>query len=173
VAFATMIEGVLMFISRNRILDVNLRLVPISIQYEAERSFLIAAVVITAIGLILLERHLKQAGDESMARTEATIYLLAAPLALGVESLEVAETRDVYPLYVVYLVLSLTTALIGGVLTRTKVLPAWIGWLSLIWGVGWQVALLILSPQDAYYPIIYHVMPLVIGIALLMTKRST
>lgn len=42
----------------------------------------------------------------------------------------------------------------------------------MLWNVAWLLLLVLLSPRDVYFPILHHVMPLVVGIALLGHKGN-
>jgi hypothetical protein len=170
-AFVTMMLGVLMFLSRVGAGGVRLNIhAPIVL----ERSLLMAAVVLTAIGFILLENVLSQSAVHGLARIGATLYLIATPILLTSEAIELAPGRGIYYLYVIYVVLALLAhAVIGFALFHTTDVPMWIGALTFLWGLGWLIALPIVSPRDMYYPILQHLMPLIIGIALLTTKGSS
>lgn len=168
-AFATMILGVLMFLSRVGASGVRLNFdAPLAL----ERSLLMAAVVLTAIGFMLLESFLSQSVVHGLVRIGATLYLIATPILLTAEGIDLAQGRGFYPLYAIYIVLALLAeAVIGFALFHTRVVPSWIGALTLLWSVGWLIALPIISPRDMYYPILQHLMPLIIGIGLLTTKQ--
>jgi len=45
---------------------------------------------------------------------------------------------------------------------------AWIGWVTILWNIAWLVVLTLFARRDIYFPVLHHVMPLVIGIALLL-----
>jgi len=71
------------------------------------------------------------------------------------------------PLLVVMVVMLFgAEALLGGALLTTGLVPAWIGWTTVIWNLGWPVLLLIVSPGDLYYPILHAIPLLLIGISL-------
>jgi hypothetical protein len=52
-------------------------------------------------------------------------------------------------------------------LLQSRMIPSWIGWTTLVWNIAWLVALPVVSPTGIYFPVLHHVLPLVIGIALL------
>jgi hypothetical protein len=168
-AFAVALGGILMFLSRMGSGADSYT----STAYVLERGFLMAAVVLTAVGLVLLEAHLRESGDAVLARVGATLYLIAAPMMLTYEAINLAQGRSFYPLIVTYIVLALLAqAVIGGALIYTSALPAWVGWLTLLWNIGWLIALPIVALTDMYYPILHHLMPLIIGIALLASRTD-
>ena len=135
-----------------------------------ERSFIMAAVVLTAIGLVLLEGHLQNTDGRILARTGATAYLFAGVFVVAAEALSLSQGYEkLYALIVIYVVLAfLAQAVLGGSLLQSGSLAAWIGWLAILWNIAWLVALPVTSPRDIYFPVLHHVMPLVIGIALLL-----
>jgi len=45
-------------------------------------------------------------------------------------------------------------------------LAAWVGWAAIMWNLGWLAAGLI-TKLRLWIPMLHHLMPLVIGIALL------
>jgi len=72
------------------------------------------------------------------------------------------------PLIVAYIVLAfLGQATIVVALLQSNLLPAWIGWTSVILSLSLLVILLGFTPGDHYYPVARDFMPLLIGIPLL------
>jgi hypothetical protein len=134
-----------------------------------ERSFIIAAVVLTAVGLALLARYLQHSDGRVLARTGAILYFLGGVLIVASEATDLTrgfhETRLEAPV-VSYIVLSfLAQVAIGGSLLQAGLLAAWIGWVTIVWSIG---CLMVSAVTGSYYiPFEHHVMPLVIGIALL------
>jgi len=134
-----------------------------------ERSFIIAAVVLTAVELALLGGYLQESDGRVLARTGATLYFLGGVLIVASEATDLAqgfhETR-LEAFVVSYIVLSfLAQVAIGGSLLRAGLLAAWIGWVTIGWSIG---CLVVSAVTGSYYiPFEHHVMPLVIGIALL------
>jgi hypothetical protein len=125
-----------------------------------ERGFIIAAVLATVLGLALLEDLLLIAGDSGFARLGTMAYLVS----LG-------GRNFVYPQIVLYVVLAfLAQAAFGAALLRTGLVAAWAGWVTVIWNVGWLLIMLVSRPHDIYFPVLHHVAPLIIGIALLVRR---
>jgi hypothetical protein len=137
--------------------------------YVWERSWIMAAVVLTAIGFVLLDEQLQTGSGHLLARTGATAYLFAGVLGVAAEALSLRlGYGQTYPLIVVYVVVAfLGQAAIGGALLQSEVLAAWIGWVTILWNLAWLVALPLATPRDIYFPVLHHVAPLLIGIALL------
>ena len=84
-----------------------------------ERSFFMAAVILTAIGFVLLEGRLQNTDGRVLARTGATVYLIAGMLLVTAEafSMSLGEgfEKRAYALFVIYVVLAfLAQAAIGG-----------------------------------------------------------
>ncbi|MFL5806073.1 MAG: hypothetical protein ACJ8CR_30600, partial [Roseiflexaceae bacterium] len=124
--FVTNIAGVVMFSMRNG----NSGNPPPSFAYYAwERGLFMAAVVLTAIGFVLLEEHLHTSDGGILARTGATTYVFAGMLGVVAESLDLSQTgQHLYPLIVVHVVLAfLGQAAIGGSLRQARLLAPWIG----------------------------------------------
>lgn len=149
------------------------RPLPSQAYFVVERSLVMAAVVLTAVGLVLLEEALRESAGHVLARTGATTYLFGAILVVAAEALSLNGGFEKYfPLIAIYVVLAfLSQIATGGALLQAGVLAAWLGWLM----IGWNIALLVWLPlfhrRDIYYPWVHHFMPLVIGIALLWPGR--
>jgi hypothetical protein len=142
---------------------------PSAAYFVWERSFVIAAVVLTAIGFVLFEGHLQDSGGHVLARTGSTAYLFAGVLVVAAEALGLSLGYEkVYALIVIYVVVAfLAQAAVGGAVLQSGALAAWIGWATILWNLAWLVVLPVTTPRDIYFPVLYHVMPLLIGIALL------
>ncbi len=103
-----------------------------------------------------------------LARLGASAYLIGATLITTAELLALnlgGNVRELGPMYVV--IAFLAQASIGGALLRSRMVPTWIGWTTLLWNLAWLVVLPLVSPIGIYFPVLHHVFPLVIGIALL------
>jgi hypothetical protein len=141
-----------------------------------ERSFFLAAVVLTAIGFVLLEGYLRNTNGSVLARTGATAYLFGGILGVAAEALTLSTGFDephFLALINIYVVLAfLAQAAIGGALLQSGLLAAWIGWVTILWNLGCLVVLPVITPDDIYFPIFHHLMPLLIGSALLWRSRS-
>jgi hypothetical protein len=72
-----------------------------------ERGFVMAAVLISTLGVVLLEGLLHASDGRVLARTGAAAYLFAGILLVAAEALGLGHGYDkVYPLVVVYVVLA-------------------------------------------------------------------
>jgi hypothetical protein len=133
-----------------------------------ERGFIMAAVLATVLGLALLEDLLRTAGDTVLSRLGLVTYLIGAVVVLVAETTYLGKGGWSYPQVVLYVVLAfLAQAALGVALLRTGLVTGWVGWATVIWNTAWLIILPIFSPRDIYYPVLHHVAPLVIGIALL------
>jgi hypothetical protein len=137
-----------------------------------ERSFIMAAVVLTAIGLALLDGVLQDSAGRVLARAGATAYLFGGVMVVAAEASGLKQgphndgSEQIWAPVVVYVVLALLAqAAIGGSLLQAGLLPSWIGWATVAWNLAWLLGYLI-KRGDIYIPFVHHVMPLVIGIAL-------
>lgn len=164
---AANLVGVLMFVFRGGASGGT----PPSPAYHLwERGFIMAAVVLTAIGFVLLEEQLQNTKGRILARTGATAYLIGGILGIAAEALDLtSREQSFYPLIVVYVVLAfLAQAAIGGSLLRASLIAAWLGWLTILWNVAWLIVLPLITPRDIYFPALHHFMPTLFGVALLL-----
>jgi hypothetical protein len=141
---------------------------PTAAYYAWERGFILAAIILAAIGFMLLEGQLQTTNGRILARIGATAYLFAGTLGVAAEALNLTRTgQGFYPLIVVYVVVAfLAQAAIGGAWLQSG-LAAWIGWTSILWNTAWLAVLLLFARRDIYFPALHHVAPLLMGIALL------
>ena len=133
-----------------------------------ERGLVMAACIVAALGLVLLDRLLEAAGDGTLAPIGLAIFLIGTVLVLAAETFSLGRQEMVYAPIVAFVVLAfLGQALFGASILRSGLLPGWVGWVTILWNLAWLVILPIARPQDVYYPWLHYVAPLVIGIALL------
>lgn len=140
-----------------------------------ERGFVIVAVLLTVLGLALLDDMLSRmssADDFALARLGMVTYAFGAVIVVAAETTYLGKresTRELnYSQVVFYVVLAfLAQAAIGAALIQTELVAEWVGWATIIWNLAWLVILPIFSPRNIYYPVLHHVAPLIIGIALL------
>jgi hypothetical protein len=133
-----------------------------------ERGFVIVAVLATVLGLALLEDMLHAAGDSFLARLGMVAYLLGAVVVVVAETAYLGKRDWIYPQIVLYVVIAfLAQAAFGASLLQTGLVVGWVGWATIIWNLGWLLVMLIVRPRDIYFPVLHHVAPLLIGIALL------
>ena len=133
-----------------------------------ERGFVMAAILVATLGWVVLERLLEAAGDRILAPAGLVIFLIGTVLVFVAEAFTLSRQPQVYALVVVFVVLIfLGEAAFGASILRTRLLPGWMGWVTIVWNLAWLIILPIARPHDMYYPWLYYVAPLLIGIALL------
>lgn len=132
-----------------------------------ERSFVILPTVLTVLGLVLLADLLRAAGDTYLAQLGMALYLLGAVLVVVAETGFLHNGDWDYPQVVTFVVLALVAqATFGAALLQTGLLPAWVGWTTLVLNLGYLLVIAVVRPREVYYPAIHFVAPLIIGLAL-------
>ncbi|MCC6616311.1 MAG: hypothetical protein IT320_22755 [Anaerolineae bacterium] len=133
-----------------------------------ERGFVVAALLVNLLGLALLEDMLRTAGEPILSRMALVTYALGAAVVLVAEMTYLHNREWIYPQIVLHVVLAfLAQAVLGAALLQTGLVAAWAGWATILWNLGWLVVLTLASPRNMYFPVLHHVAPLIIGIALL------
>jgi hypothetical protein len=147
---------------------------PTQVYFMWERSFIITAVVLTALGLALLDGLLQNSAGRVLARAGASAYLFGGVLVVTAEASSISQglhkdwSGQNWALAIIYVVLAfLAQAAIGGSLLQADLLPPWIGWATVAWSIGWLLVFVI-KRGDIYFPVLHHVMPLFIGVALIL-----
>ncbi len=112
---------------------------------------------------------LRVAGEPILSQLGLVTYLLAAAVVIIAETAYLSKRDWVYPQIVFYVVLAfLAQAAFGVSLLQTGLVAGWVGWATIIWNLAWLPVLLFFSPRNIYFPVLHHVAPLIIGIALLV-----
>lgn len=136
-----------------------------------ERSSLIAAYGVAALGVDLLGSSLREHGQAVARRLSATAFLIAAVLAIIVEASFLGNEAGQRPLVVVMVVaLFLAGAVLGWALVGSGAAPDWIGWAVAVWNVAWLAVLVAVSADDIYYPILHFLPLLVVGVGLIRDR---
>ena len=136
-----------------------------------ERGLVMGAILVLALGFILLARFLVEAGDSVTPLLALGIFLTGTILVIAAESFSLFQQEYIYPPIVIFVVLAfLGQAAFGASILRTGLLPAWVGWATVIWNLVWLIILPIARPQDIYFPWLHYVAPLIIGISLLVVS---
>lgn len=134
-----------------------------------ERGFVIGGVLATVLGLALLEDMLRAAGEPVLSRLGMVAYLFGAVVVIVAETAYLGKRDWIYPQIVLYVVLAfLAQTAFGASLLQTGLVAGWAGWVTIIWNLGWLLVMLFVRPPDIYFPVLHHVAPLIIGIALLV-----
>ncbi|KRE22392.1 hypothetical protein ASG80_10720 [Agromyces sp. Soil535] len=136
-----------------------------------ERGFVIAAVLVSVLGLALLEQLLRDAGAVILPRLAFVTYLVGAIVLISAEAFVIAGRGYLEPQIVLFVVLAcLAQAAYGVALVQSRLVAAWVGWLTIAWNVGALGILALLFP-NVYYPVLHFIAPVIIGIALLLPRR--
>lgn len=136
-----------------------------------ERGLVIGGVLATVLGLALLEDMLRAAGEPVLSRLGIVAYLFGAVVVVAAETAYLGKREWIYPQIVLYVVLAfLAQAAFGASLLQTGLVASWAGWATILWNLGWLLVMLIVRPRDIYYPVLHHVAPLMMGIALLVQR---
>ncbi|HEX9037466.1 MAG TPA: hypothetical protein VF808_10795 [Ktedonobacterales bacterium] len=167
--------GVMMFTYR---VFLHGRLFPGFVRWE--RGLVALAAVVCVLGFIVLAAALRARGELVFS------WVGLAVVALGAALIVVAELRTVIgltstlgqtvslpelsgedPLIVLGVALTfIGQAFYGVSLLHTALTPAWAGWLLVIWNLGWLVLVFLFSARDPYYPVLFYIGPVVLGILL-------
>lgn len=132
-----------------------------------ERSLVIVPTVTTSLGLVLLSDLLNAGGDTFLARLGTTAYLFGAVLVVSAETSFVSKGEWNSVQVILYVILALLgQAAIGAALLQIGLAAAWVGWVTIIWNVGFLLIFIIARPREVYYPAIHFFPPLVIGLGL-------
>jgi hypothetical protein len=134
-----------------------------------ERSLVMSAILVAAMGLVLLDKSLETAGDSVLPPLGMTLFLIATALVVAAETFSLSQQDWVNAPIVAFIVLAfIGQAVFGASILGTGLLPGWVGWATILWNLAWLIILPIASPKDMYYPVLHVVAPLVIGITLLI-----
>ena len=157
--------------------------------WQWDIGFYISGVVVMLLGLAMLTTLLWDAGDRVFSPLALFVFLFGAVLMviflafpLGVDPVAAQETArtGVVPsyylplhqwtqvLFVIYTVLAFSAlAAYGGAVLSTRVLPHWVGWLAIVYGLAGLALVGVTGDAD---PFLHLVLPLAIGILLLLRR---
>lgn len=150
----------------------------------------LAGLVSTVLGLTLLASMLREAGDRTFSHLGLTAFLFGAILfavtiaanftvtvwaATGTsETVAIALYEPVekwgQTLLSIYTVLAfLGMAAIGAAMVQTGLVGRWAGWATIGWSLGFLVLFMF---TWSTIPVLHHIMPFVIGIVLVASRRD-
>ena len=156
-------------------------------EYRWGCRIILAGWIVAALGYVMFAALLRDAGDSIISTLAAVLFLIAivsavvswvfhvSPTVLAAE--EMARTSNVPAYYEILQVSSesslgvyqllglLATAGFGWAILQTGMLPSWVGWVTLVWGVLWA-AVFVKTANG--FPLLPMVMQVVIGISLLL-----
>jgi hypothetical protein len=155
-------------------------------------SLVISGIIVTLLGLVMLTTLFRDTGDATFSSLALIASLFggvlmvifiafplgAAPVAAQ-ETVRTGVAPDSYgqltlgtqPLFVIYTILAFSAlAAYGGAILSTRLLPHWIGWLSIIYAL----AGLVLAGFAAgnVPPFLHYLIPIVMGILLLLRRSQ-
>jgi len=158
--------------------------------FQWSLSLFISGLIMTLLGFAMLTTLLRDAGDRTLSSLALLILLfgdilmviyLAIPL--GAEPVAARETvrtgvaPDYYlqltlwtqPLFVIYTILAFSALIgYGAAILSTPVLPHWVGWLAIVYGVAGLVSTGFAAGNTP--PFLHYLVPIVIGILLLLRR---
>lgn len=141
--------------------------------YQWERWSIVSGFITLALGLAGLSSLLRHAGDPLLSDVGLTAFVIGAVAMIVVEVswLTAAGLPDglTGALVRIFVILAfLSQAAYGAALLQTGLLPGWLGWITVVWNIGWLVVLL--GAKDPYYPILHLQLPVLTGILLLVSR---
>lgn len=157
--------------------------------WQWDISLYISGVIVMLLGLAMLTTLLWDAGDRVFSPLALLAFLFGAvlmviflALPLGIDPVAAQETArtgvvpDYYvplmlwthALFVIYSILAFSAiAVYGGAVLSTRVLPHWVGWLAIVYGLAGLGLVGVTGDAD---PFLHLVMLIVIGILLLLRR---
>lgn len=151
----------------------------------------IGSTLVTLLGLALLTTLLRQAGDRIFSHLGLILFVLAAtlwviqravPLSIDPWSAQELARTGLLPdyyvpltlwtqaLFVIYTLLAYGALVAyGAAILSTGVLPRWMGWLALVYGLA---GLGLMGFTGNAPPFLYYLLPLVMGIVLLVRRKQ-
>ena len=149
-------------------------------------AFFMVGTLVTLLGLALLTTLLREAGDRIFSPLGLILFVLAAtlwliqravPLSIDPWAAQELARTGVMPdyyvpltlwtqaLFVIYTMLAYCAlAAYGGAMLSTHVLPKFMGWLAIVYGLA---GLGLLGFTGDVPPFLYYLLPMVMGILLL------
>jgi hypothetical protein len=153
-------------------------------------SLFIGGSIVTPLGLAMLTRLLSDAGNRTFSQLGLIAALFGAVLwatylarSLGISLLAAQETARIgvvpgyyapfqattQPLFVIYTMLTFAAVLAyGGAVLNTRVLPHWVGWVTIVYTLLGLVSAGFAGGNAA--PFVHYVMPMVMGVLLLLRR---
>jgi hypothetical protein len=140
------------------------------------RGLIAAAAVTILLGFVLLAATLRAAGERQFSWIGLSALTLGTALTLFSEWLIVSGRVWEAEAGMEWLLLAWgSVALIfvgqaayGVALLRATLLPCWIGWVLIRWNLGWLAVVVVFSARGPYYPVLFYLGPLLLGIVHLL-----
>jgi hypothetical protein len=160
--------------------------------FQWSTGLFIGGSIVTPLGLALLTRLLRDAGDRAFSHLALIVVLFGAvlwvtdlALSLGISLLAAQQTArtgvtpgyyasfqaTTQPLFVIYTMLTFAAVLAyGAAVLKTRVLPHWVGWVIIVYTLLNLGAAGFAEGNAA--PIVHYLMPLVMGLLLLLPRSQ-
>jgi hypothetical protein len=157
---------------------------------ELSFSLFIGGSIVTPLGFALLTRLLSDAGDRAFSQLAliaalfgAVLWVTYLALSLGISLFAAQETArtgvvpgyyelfgaTTQPLFVIYTLLTFAAVLAyGGAVLNTRVLPHWVGSVTIVYTLLNLVAAGFAGGNAA--PIVHYLMPMVMGVLLILQR---
>lgn len=157
--------------------------------WQWDLGLYISGVLVMLLGLAMLTLLFRDAGDQMFSPLALITFLFGAVLMvifltshLGGDPVAAQETAQtgVLPnyylpfhewarvLFVIYSILAFSALILyGGAMLSTHVLPHWVGWLAIVYGLAGLGLVEVTGDADPFF---HLVLPLVIGILLLLRR---
>jgi hypothetical protein len=159
-----LIPGVALYVNRG-----NRPISGTNALFQLERHFILASVIVSTLGLVMLETLLREAGERIFARLGMVGFLFGGVLIVVAEALLLGGRQIPHALGISYETLAfLSQAAYGVSLLQTRLLPRWVGLVSIAWNIGWLAVLTLVNYH--YIPLLHALMPFLIGILLLLRR---
>jgi hypothetical protein len=140
-----------------------------------ERSLIAAAAVALLLGFARLAANLRATGERFFSSIGLGALALGTVLTVLFEWRAITTGQDELgwtPLHIGAFValIFVGQAAYGAALLQRALLPRWVGWLLIIWNLAWLAVVAVFSARDPYYPGLFYVCPLVLGVLLLRSS---
>ena len=146
----------------------------------------ISVAIMTVLGFAMFTSLLRDAGDRTFSLlgliafafgTVLWVICLAFRLSIDPWAAQETEKADAIPefyvpltrwtgvLFVIYTILTFLAAVAyGGALVSTRLLPHWLGWVTIVYSLAWLGLTVAFGNAP---PLLHHLLPIVMGILLL------
>jgi hypothetical protein len=105
---------------------------------ETQNTALVSGLVITLLGLAILELVVSQVGEQVLGRIGTIAFLVGSVGWIVTDTLALHGVPWVFEFERDYVVLaSLALVAHGWAILRSKILPLWVGWMAIGWSLGW------------------------------------
>ncbi len=157
--------------------------------WQWDNVLFISGTIVTILGLALLTTQFRDAGDRAFSSLGLLAFVLGAVLWIiygafrlsidlwaAQEMARTAAIPDYYvplthwtrTLFIIHTILSFAALLAYGVaLLTTRVLPHWVGWLTIVYALAGSG---VLAYTHDFVPLLHYLLTIVMGILLLLPR---